>query len=86
MPNLCRAAASSDTKGQFSVAEVVGEITGRPLASIIQAACQEKGKEVDIEEAALKRLPRIESQAQRQEVLADNGKAFFFSSSFFLGR
>lgn len=74
MPNLCRVIAGDRTHGQYSVAEVVGQMAGESLVDSIKAACLTKGKNATVQEVKLAELPGLENQAKRQEVLADNGK------------
>lgn len=73
MPNLCRAVAGDEIRGQFSVAEVVGRVSGESLAERIKAACLAEGKPANVEEARLADLPGLGDE-KRKEVLADNGK------------
>ncbi len=73
MPNLCKAIKSSHIQGRFDVAEVVGQVSTKPLADSIREGCMQEGKVAKIEEVELKHLPPIKESAQRADVLADNG-------------
>ncbi|KAK4114568.1 BIG1-domain-containing protein [Canariomyces notabilis] len=73
MPFLCRAVAGEGIS-HFSVAEVVGQVSGRPLDEFIKTVCAEKGKQVHVDRVELKHLPPaslIEGR-DRREVLEDN--------------
>ncbi|KAK4164922.1 BIG/ATPase V1 complex, subunit S1 [Cladorrhinum sp. PSN259] len=74
MPTLCRV-AKDERSSIYSVAEVIGQISGRPLNEYIQEGCKAKGKEVQIDRVELKHLPgdgdKTQS-AERKEILRDN--------------
>ncbi|KAK4193021.1 BIG/ATPase V1 complex, subunit S1 [Podospora australis] len=77
MPNLCRAIKSESTKGSYSVAEVIGQVSGQPLKEHIQAACKATGKkDVQIDRIELKHLPAVGqvSDHERREMLEDNDR------------
>jgi hypothetical protein len=73
MPRLCRAISSEKIRGRFSVAEVIGQIDGKPLANHIRAACQAKGKQVTVSPISLEQLPSRMDQRRRSEFVADQG-------------
>lgn len=80
MPNLCRTMrqqSEGQKKTLFGVAEVIGQVSGKPLEEHIRAVCKEKGREgVEVQRVELKHLPPVGSQGQegkRGEVLGDNG-------------
>ncbi|KAK1760459.1 BIG/ATPase V1 complex, subunit S1 [Echria macrotheca] len=72
LPNLCRAVAAETTRGRFSVAEVIGQVSGKPLADHVVAACAAKGKVAQVERVELAHLPALGEAEKRREVLADN--------------
>jgi hypothetical protein len=74
MPNLCRVVENNEIQGRFSVAEVIGQVSGVALAEGINAACLAKGKQASIREVELADLPGLGDQGKRKEALADNGK------------
>ena len=76
MPSLCRAVAAKTTRDSFSVAEVIGQVSGRPLADFITATCADKGKTANVQRVELAHLPGQKEAAKREDVLADNGKTF----------
>ncbi|KAK2028513.1 ER protein BIG1 [Colletotrichum zoysiae] len=67
-PNLCRAIASSDVHGVYSVAEVVGEVPIGALADYIKTTCA--GRTVEIEQTRLAPLGR--DTRERASTFADN--------------
>ncbi|KAK0739274.1 BIG/ATPase V1 complex, subunit S1 [Apiosordaria backusii] len=76
-PNLCKAIRSSSTKSTYSVAEVIGQISGAPLKSHITKACENvKGRravEASFVEVEMKHLPPVgENEEERRSVLEDN--------------
>lgn len=64
------------TRSRFSVAEVIGQVSGKPLADHVAAACSAKGKVAKVERVELAHLPGLEETEKRREVLADNGMSF----------
>ncbi|KAL2025014.1 hypothetical protein VTK56DRAFT_16 [Thermocarpiscus australiensis] len=74
MPSLCRAVSSSGSGSVFAVAEVVGQVSGRPLAEYVAAVCAEMGKEVRVDRVELKHLPSpsVREGKERRDVLEDN--------------
>jgi hypothetical protein len=72
MPNLCRTIGE---KHVYGVAEVIGQVSGKPLGEYITKVCGEKGKAVDVERVEMKHLPAVagKEEGRRGEVLADNG-------------
>ncbi|KAK0636289.1 BIG/ATPase V1 complex, subunit S1 [Bombardia bombarda] len=77
MPSLCRAVASEATRGRFSVAEVIGQVSSGPLKEYVQEACAKKGKTaVTVDKVELRHLPAVsvreEDAAERRMVLAQN--------------
>ncbi|KAK0754537.1 BIG/ATPase V1 complex, subunit S1 [Schizothecium vesticola] len=72
LPNLCRAIAAESTRGRFSVAEVIGQVSTKPLMESVTASCAKKGKVAQIQKVELAHLPRVRETAKRAEVLADN--------------
>lgn len=85
MPHLGRAvlqATADKSKNRvFAVAEVIGQVSGRPLAEYIAGACRErKGVEAVVERVELRHLPPPaagERRERREEVVEDNGKTCF---------
>lgn len=77
MPNLCRTATESASV--YTVAEVVGQLSLSPLASLINTACASAGRTSEITEVVLRPLPALQTGLsekdvkQRRDILADNG-------------
>ncbi|KAK4105115.1 BIG1-domain-containing protein [Parathielavia hyrcaniae] len=71
MPNLCRAVRGMDRAHSWSVAEVIGQVSGKPLGEYITSAC---GDKVVVERVELAHLPAISEggEKRREEVLGDN--------------
>ncbi|KAK4203759.1 BIG/ATPase V1 complex, subunit S1 [Triangularia verruculosa] len=70
-PNLCRAIRSPSTKSTFSVAEVIGQISGAPLKEHITKSCSHV--EPSFVEVEMKQLPPVgEKEGERKEILEDN--------------
>lgn len=69
MPSLCKAVEDSRVKGRYTVAEVVGDVTGAGFADQIKSACSKKNKEVAVNEIQLESL----SLNDRTRALAENG-------------
>ncbi|TDZ74231.1 hypothetical protein CTRI78_v001071 [Colletotrichum trifolii] len=70
-PNLCRAIASKDVKGVYSVAEVIGEVKIDRLAEYIHTACADK--KIVIDQTRLSPLGR--NPGERANTLSDNDHA-----------
>ena len=79
-PNLCRARDNKKIQGQFSVAEVIGELATEDISNYIKSACEEKGKDVRVEEHQLSPLPGGSSSSKRSAVMGDNGENLFLDS------
>jgi hypothetical protein len=82
LPNLCRAVRQLGAAKSWSVAEVIGQVSGRPLEEYIAETCaQARGGagEVKVERVELRHLPAVGEGAdskrdgKRREVLGDNG-------------
>jgi len=65
------------TRGRFSVAEVIGQVSGKPLADHVMAACSAKGKVAKVERVELAHLPGLKETEKRKGVLADNGMSLY---------
>ncbi|KAK4453777.1 vacuolar ATP synthase subunit S1-domain-containing protein [Podospora aff. communis PSN243] len=72
MPNLCGAIASKSIKGNFNVAEVIGQVSSKPLAEYVTGACLKKGVASQVERVELEHLPGLKETAKRAEILSDN--------------
>ncbi len=83
-PNLCHAVrglGGADSEGAggggghvWSVAEVVGQVSGRPLREFVEGACRREGVEAVVERVELRHLPAVGSGEEgRGEVVGDNG-------------
>lgn len=76
MPSLCGAVQREGVTA-FSVAEVIGQVSGGPLEEHIQRACADKtgGKKAHVDRVELRRLPAasVREGRERREVLEDNG-------------
>ncbi|KAK5654823.1 hypothetical protein OQA88_6859 [Cercophora sp. LCS_1] len=72
MPNLCRAMASETTRGRLSVAEVIGQVSTKPLSDYVVQACAEKGKVAKVDRVELAHLPGLRETEKRRETLSDN--------------
>jgi hypothetical protein len=72
MPNLCGAIASKSVKGSFNVAEVIGQVSSKPLAEYVADACLKKGVVAQVERVELEHLPSLKETAKRAEILGDN--------------
>ncbi|KAK3997492.1 BIG/ATPase V1 complex, subunit S1 [Cladorrhinum sp. PSN332] len=74
-PTLC-GVGMDEKSSVYSVAEVIGQISGRPLKEYIVEACKAKGKEgVQIDRVELKHLPAVGDKSlseERRETLRDN--------------
>ncbi len=75
MPNLCRAVSTEKTRGQLSVAEVIGQVSMDELADYIKSKCVEGRPDAgaDIRRSELAHLPSVKEAGKRAEVLADQG-------------
>lgn len=82
-PNLCRARENKKIQGQFSVAEVIGELGIEDVANFIKSACEEKGQDVRVEEHQLSPLPGGIHTSKRAAVMGDNGEGFLQGIFFF---
>ncbi|QUC18944.1 uncharacterized protein UV8b_03185 [Ustilaginoidea virens] len=71
MPHLCRIVQDAHVKGQYSVAEVVGDVTGARYTEHIRAACSEKGKVASVIQVPLEPL----SPDSRAQILGRNDDA-----------
>ncbi|KAL2129372.1 hypothetical protein VTI74DRAFT_7890 [Chaetomium olivicolor] len=79
MPNLCAVQQQPGSDGNrkttgWAVAEVVGQVSGRPIEAYVKQVCGEKGREARIERVELRHLPAVSEKgsAGREEVLGDN--------------
>ncbi|AEO62905.1 uncharacterized protein THITE_2107704 [Thermothielavioides terrestris NRRL 8126] len=76
MPNLCRAVRAAGENASWSVAEVIGQVSGRPLAEYVAQACEARGVEAKLDKIELKHLPAAaegtKRERERREVLGDN--------------
>ncbi|KAH8898506.1 BIG1-domain-containing protein [Thozetella sp. PMI_491] len=72
LPSLCAAIKSPTILGRFDVAEVVGQISTKPLADSIKEGCMQAGKVAKIDELELKHFPPIKETAKRAEIASDN--------------
>ncbi|GAO17005.1 hypothetical protein UVI_02022190 [Ustilaginoidea virens] len=75
MPHLCRIVQDAHVKGQYSVAEVVGDVTGARYTEHIRAACSEKGKVASVIQVPLEPL----SPDSRAQILGRNGAPGLFA-------
>ncbi|KAJ9142682.1 BIG1-domain-containing protein [Pleurostoma richardsiae] len=70
-PNLCRAISDKAVRGQFSVAEVLGDdLSMDALSAYIKGACLEAGRDVKVEEHSLPALPA--GKTKRESARGDN--------------
>jgi hypothetical protein len=81
MPNLCRAVQALEPAHSWSVAEVIGQVSGKPLGEYVKTVCGEQA--VVVERVELRHLPPAAEEGKggegrRGEVLGDNG-TFLFS-------
>lgn len=88
MPNLCRAVHDAPKDGGgggggvWAVAEVIGQVSGKPIGEYVREACAHKGVEASVERVELRHLPAVsehEADKGRRGALGDNG-TFLFSS------
>jgi hypothetical protein len=79
MPNLCRAVqAAGVLENSWAVAEVVGQVSGQPVAEYITQACKERQVQgATVERVELRHLPPVapgeNSEEERRDILGDNG-------------
>ena len=73
-PNLCRARDSKKIRGHFSVAEVIGDLATEDISNYIKSVCEEKGRDVRVEEHQLSPLPGGTGTSKRSAVMGDNGE------------
>jgi len=69
------------SKTIYSVAEVIGQVSGQSLKEHIQTACRAKGREAQIDRVELRHLPAAgedDESEERRILLEDNGRFFFF--------
>ncbi|KAK0652222.1 BIG/ATPase V1 complex, subunit S1 [Cercophora newfieldiana] len=72
LPNLCSAMASKTIRGRFDVAEVIGQVSSKPLAEYVLEACTKKGVVAQVDRVELAHLPSLKETAKRAEILGDN--------------
>ncbi len=62
----------------WSVAEVIGQVSGKPLAEHVREACAGKGVEASVERVELRHLAAVGEREEggREAVLGDNGISF----------
>jgi hypothetical protein len=70
IPHLCQAAQDSRIQGEFTVAEVVGDVASSCMADYIKTACAQKDKKVIVDEVSLASL----SNDDRAGALVENGR------------
>lgn len=78
LPNLCRALEQRRDHGtSWSVAEVIGQVSGRPLAEYVVEVCAAQGVEAQVDRVELKHLPAVSDvegrEGERGALLGDNG-------------
>lgn len=75
LPNLQRAIGEKNLRADFTIAEVIGQVSTTPLQEHIQTTCQAKGRQSKVEMVELKHLPSLDlkNAEKRVEILADNG-------------
>lgn len=59
----------------WAVAEVIGQVSGKPLAEHVREACAGKGVEASVERVELRHLAAVREREEggREAVLGDNG-------------
>ncbi|KAG7289097.1 hypothetical protein NEMBOFW57_005460 [Staphylotrichum longicolle] len=78
MPNLCRAVHDGPKDGGggvWAVAEVIGQVSGKPIGEYVREACARKGVEASVERVELRHLPAVsehEAEKGRRGPLGDN--------------
>ncbi|KAK4122247.1 BIG1-domain-containing protein [Parathielavia appendiculata] len=72
MPNLCRAVRGMDRAHSWAVAEVIGQVSGKPLGEYVSSTCG--ADKVVVERVELAHLPAVleGGEKRRGEVLGDN--------------
>ncbi|KAK4177630.1 BIG/ATPase V1 complex, subunit S1 [Triangularia setosa] len=75
-PNLCKAIRSPSTKSSFSVAEVIGQVSGVSLKDHIAKSCKDvkpRVAETSFVEVEMKHLPPVgENEEERRDILENN--------------